>query len=500
MASDRRRLAAGVAAAIALAIAAGAELDLAAPVSRDTSFYLYFAQASADGAVLYRDVYETKTPLAVLVAAIGVELADAAGVAPVALLRVAFLGCALATWIGLACYATRSAGQPARVALPVIAAIAWQLPLGLPATGVVPKTLQIACAAAMLPAIGARAWLAAGLLASLGFWDWQVGGLALPAAFAAALIVDRRAAALARVAAGFALGVAAVFAVFATWDASVALWRTAIANAAASESAGALGPSFGERWLRVVRVAHEAAGPAALPLAAAHLAGIGVCARLALRLRDPVAAFAACYASALGAMALVELDGVGDLFPYAAAGVIAQFAAVSRSGPGRELSPLQRAFALAALLCVLGLGPGAGEEAPAFSLADQQRLAQRLFARVDPGRVASIGYPELHLLVRERAAGRFVYFSDNAYRALRRDGEDWAAALSRELREADAEAAIVGRSNSWDAKRPFERVRSADGSAYRRGTLAADALCYELLVRSGSELLAELSPDVECPP
>ncbi len=494
----------GVVAAATLGLGAFLALAPEAPVSRDASFYLYFAQATADGAVLYRDLYETKTPLSILFGSLVVRAADRLGCEPVPALRAAFPLCALATWLLALGYALRRAARPGFVALPIASLLAWTIPFSLPATGVVPKTLLILISALQLHALEARARVCCGLLASLAFLDWQVGGLLLPATLAAALFAGWRSRDLALVGLGFALGLAGATALFALQGAAGAFWSTAVAGAARSEAASAALPTLAERGLALARAAREAAGPAAALLGAAHLLGIALAARLAKRTRSAAAGFAAAYALAMTGMAFVEMDGVGDLYPCVAAGALAQFVAAIELGTAAGRSPARIAAAAVAALAALAAAAGARGEpepaAPRFALADQRRIAQRLFRAAAPERVVSVGYPELHLLARRIAPGRFVYFSQNTYRALRRRGEDWPAALARELAQAGAEAAIVARSQSWDGDRRYAELGGPGPADYRLATLREGSLCYELLVRADSSLAAELALGDRCEP
>jgi hypothetical protein len=329
----------------------------------------------------------------------------------------------------------------------------------------------------------------------------------LPAAAVAAWASGADARAFARIGGGLALVLAAVTAWFAPWDAAADLWRTVLVDAATSESSAVADASFAHRIESLAGILRQAERVSLAPPAAVQLGAVAACAWIGVRRRDAPAAFAGIWAGAMTAMALVDMDGRGDLYVCVAAALLAFFVVAARGrvripgplGGDRAGAIVVIAVAAAGLAWAVAHRSETREQKP-FGVAEQRELAGRLFALVPPERVASEGFPELHALARRTAAGAFVYFSANARHSLRRGDEDWRATVTRLLAPAEIEAVVVGRSASWDGEFPMQELAGGPSPAFAARTISLGPLCYTLLVKRDSPLVTTLDDATPCPP
>ncbi len=341
-------------------------------------------------------------------------------------------------------------------------------------------------------AIEARAWLVAGgvLAAGAAAWvsRWDGRGTA-------------------RTGAGFAIVLAAITGWFALSPAATDLWRTAVVDAWTIESIGVAAASFASRVERLVGVLRQTEHASfALP-AVAKLGSLAACAWIGLRRRDLVAAFASVYAAAMTAMAFIDMDGACDLYAYVGAGLLALFVATVCSGiavPCRLGSDRGGAI-LGVGVVMAGVGWAATHRLATrtpepFGITEQRELARRLLELVPPERVVAAGFSELHVLERRITPAPFVYFSMSAWRSLRRGEEKWRETAARLLAPAEIEAAIIGRSFSWDGEFRFAELATGSAPIFVIRTIALGPLCYTLLVKTTSPLAARLSDTTPCPP
>jgi hypothetical protein len=501
-------------AALLAATHAASFLDPQRAILWDQRFYTYFAFLIASGQVPYRDFFDNKTPLAIVMGAgadragsmLGIDpllairagelaVVAASGLAAFAILRRLYAGSLVAGWIGL------------------LAHCGFLLLGAYPAIGVLPKTRMALFAALAALCVDSRRWVAAGACAALAFLDWQVGGLALLGVFAAALPGGPgRRGRLAR----SALGAALALAPFALWLAACgaldAAWRQAVLSLLGSGEAAA-GLGFGRRFARILLTVRNGCG-GHLWLVGVGLAGLVVFPRLStrrwLRGRGACAVMLAVYAYGMLGFKLIDFQSYGDLYP--ALHALALFAGVAlceavrrttacwlrrrRSRPGRRAARhVVPAAALAGLALLArpvlhgGFSPPGRPEAahPGASLDDQREVVRQALA-LDAAATAFVGSSELLYLARRPNPVPFAYWNRVTYRYYRvSPGEGSAHTLRRLLTERGIHTLVFAGPVPAVLARPGDRALAS-----RDGT-------YEVTIRRVRPVRVREEPDAGVP-
>jgi hypothetical protein len=487
-----RRLAAVPAGAWAALLAtahAFSFLDPQRAILWDQRYYTYFAFLIADGEVPYRDFFDNKMPLSIVMGAGAYRLAAWLGLDPLLSIRCAEL--ALVAASGLAAFALVRrlyAGSLLAGALGLLAHCGFLLLGAYPAIGVLPKLRMALFASLAALCVDSRRWVLAGVCAGLALLDWQVGGLAVVGVVAAALIGGRgRSSRLGR----SALGLALALLPFAAWlGASGALgdaWSQAVVSLAGSgEEAAGLG--LARRVGRILYTLRGACG-GHLWLVGVGLIGLVLFAwrfgRLWRRGRGALPVALAVYAYGLLGFKLVDYQSYGDLYP--ALHALALFAAVAlteavrctsaclwrrgrRAGP--RLIPVAAVLTLAALTRPVlhgGLSlPGRPEAAhPGATLADQREVMLRATAELDAAHTAFVGTSELLFLAGRPNTIPFAYWNRVTHRHYRSSPrESPERSLRRLLTERGIHTLVFGAPAPESLARPGDRVIASGSGTY----------------------------------
>lgn len=460
----------------------------------DQRYYTYFAFLIASGQAPYRDFFDNKTPLAIVMGAgadragalLGVDpllavrlgelaVVAASGLAAFLVLRRLYAGSAVAGWIGL------------------LAHCGFLLLGAYPAIGVLPKARMALLATLAALCVDARRWALAGACAGLALLDWQVGGLAvIGVALAALLGGPGRAGRLARA----LLGVALALAPFAIWLAAThalaAAWGQAVLSLAGSGEAAA-GMGLGKRLARIVPLVRRGCD-GHLWLVFVGLVGLIAFSRPLWRLwrrgRVALPAVLGVYGYGLLGFTLLDFQGYGDLYP--ALHVLALSAAVAlsealraataawlrRASAGRSRRRRRRLVPVAAPLGLAllarpvlhgGFSPAGAAEAahPGATLEDQREVMRRAMA-LDAEATAFLGTSELLYLARRRNTVPFAYWNRVTYRYYRADASERnAQALRRLLAARGVRALVFAGPVPESLKRPGDRAIVSRNGTYQ---------------------------------
>ncbi len=447
------------------------------PIVTDISFYLYFAQRVAAGAVPYVDFFEHKTPLAIFAGAIFHALGTALGLDPLLAIRAGYLAlAALAALVLFLLYARIFNNRPAAGWIGMTLSFAFPL-LGLmPAIGNIPKLLTVLGAGAALLAAHRRRWIFAGIFAALAALDWQPGGLlAILGVLAAASLRPARARSLLRALLGMALAAAPILLWFAAHGALRAFFELTIGASLADKSAAL---PFPDRWRMILDyIRLDCSGALWLawlaPLGMFTFAARTLC--LLRRPRGPLMIGLSLYHYGIIAFSLLDFGGHGDMFILNHS--LAFFAAL----PAAELyywilriltekvrrrprgdrfvrhssthlpSLLLRGVVAVLLVALvrpafLTRGDHAARltwAADGYSLADQRRAADILCRGLGARRIAAAHQQELLFLGGATSAAPFLFWNWATIAYYRQDDENSAMTLTRLWRDADPDAVLL---------------------------------------------------------
>jgi hypothetical protein len=191
------------------------------PLSRDGANHFYAGQRMADGVPPYVSIFNHKTPLASMLAGLGVMLAGLLGRDEVSSVRFLFylIGCATAVsvyFLGRYVFHSRRAGLLGAALFLAFAEFG-----GLSASGPHPKPPLVLFETLSLLAMCQRRWLLAGLSGSLAFLTWQPMAIfpLVTLVLAAACPPETRPRAVVRTLAGLAVPLAVTAAYFLSRDA-----------------------------------------------------------------------------------------------------------------------------------------------------------------------------------------------------------------------------------------------------------------------------------------
>jgi hypothetical protein len=411
---------------LALAAALYSRFGTGAHLWRDEAIYAYGGQQFAEGVPFYASIFDIKTPLASLLAGLGVLAGRAVGADDLEAIRVVFFLCACAAVVAvylLALWLWRStlAGLVAVAVFTAFRGFAIDAPGGPDA-----KTPAILFAVTSMALVVDRRWFWAALAGSLAFLVWQPLAIYAALAVVAAVLTEpagRRRAALGRSLAGAALPLAVTVAYF--WlsgalhefvEAAFVFPVTGLSRGQSTltgrldDIVNTLGATYGTgRFLFW-------AGLLALPalLVVRVLRGRS---DLRATLADPLVCVVGPSLAVIGVYSLIDFQGYPDLYPglpYAALGVAGVAALVLE----RLRAPaLRRAGTAAVAVAVTAL---AGLSLWSYSRdadADQGLAAQRASAAtieriLDRGETLyALGDPTPLVLTRRRNPSRFIYLS-----------------------------------------------------------------------------------------
>jgi hypothetical protein len=451
------------------------------PLVTDVRHYVYFAKLTTAGGMLYRDVFEVKTPLSTLAGAFLFDAGERLGVDGVTAIRVGYLALAVAAGV-LAFQVQRllSGGSALLAHLALAPYLGLWLLAGLPSVGNVPKLLMAACASAAALCLYRRAYVLAGLAAGAAWLDWQIGGLVALGVAAGLLAMPRaeRGRATGRALAGVLLAIAPVLA----W-----LWAQGALEEAVRQTVLASALRGAATW-QARGVAEELARRAELLRAACGrewwlllVAGAGLWLG-ARRLRevDPAAGRPlAVYHYGVVIFSAVELQGLGDVFAllhslafFAGLALVELPWRTTRAGRTwrRPVAVLAAAVWLAAVrpwAARSEWGPPPSVPRTAATLGAQRRLAENLDRDLGDRKVLILGPSDQRVLAERLHAGRLVVWTPATQRYYRRGGEESADTLARLLLEEGAQVVICDR--GYDLERAtagrFRRLadRAVDG-------------------------------------
>jgi len=443
------------------------------PLFTDVSYYLYYAEQTAQGAVPYVDYFEIKTPL-VIFAGLGLQqVGRALGVDPLHAVRVGYLLLAVGAAVVLGVICVRlSNNRPMAAWIGLLSYCGFNLLGQLPAIGNSPKMISMLCTGLAMLFVYRRSWFWAGLLAGIAGMDWQPsGGLTFLAVVLAGLCVPRRGRNLGQVLAGAVVATLPILGYFLLQGALSTFLQMTMAEAftkAASE-ATTLGQRLktiwqtiglycaGERWLVVMSLMGMLWFPVRMYLqrkgrARALLVGLAV------------------YHYGLVVFSLVDFQARIDLFillnslaVFAAVLMADLYYLVLRFG-GRLRRPVARVFHPAAALVTVGLLVGLAR--PSFlrtgwridtdvrgllnvTLDEQRQVAERIVEVMAGGRLAMVRQQEVLYLGRMTNAMPFCSWNLGTFSHYRLEGEnrEQLDTLSRLLEPANVDGMVL--SPNW---------------------------------------------------
>jgi len=436
------------------------------PLATDVRYFLYFAMRTAGGATPHLDLFDNKTQLATFAGSALFRLAQVTGTEPLRVVRVGYVGFAALAAVAAFLVHRRLWGRAGAGLLALSVQAGFTLLGLLPCIGNVPKMLTALLATLACLLVDRQRWTLAGVAGALAFMDWQLGALAILAALVAALRSDptRRAAVVARVILGAALGLAPFLAWYATRGALGAAFRQVVLaslyrGASTASRAGLLSDwprridlvrsaCPGEAWLVLI-------GVAGLALYALVLRGPG--ARAAGT--DRLATALAVYHYGIVVFSLWELQGYGDVFILLHS--LAFFAAVALNmlwlgaervaGGGRRVVGVLVWLALALAVSRPWIARGslrlvAAPAGEGVTLDDQRELAPQIAARAAGRRVAFVGPAEQLYLGGGTNPLPFVYWNAATYAYYRESpAESSEATLVRLLDTAGVDVVVCDR-------------------------------------------------------
>lgn len=460
------------------------------PIVTDVRYYVYFAGRMVDGAVPHRDFFDNKTQLATAAGAVFYGLGESLDVSPLLAMRVGYLGLTgLAALLLFAIHRRLSDGSCVAGLLGMACYLGFSLLGFLPAIGPLPKLLMgvLASASALLALRGA--WLAAGALAALAFFDWQIGALAGVAVFVAALCERERWAAVARVTAGGVAVIVAALAYFA-WNGALGVaWRQIVLTSLARGESALAAKTFSGRVAQILE-SIAIACPGHAWLAVVGVAGMAIFPVLLLRHRGRptlrLVIALAVYHYGIVAFSLTDYQAYGDLFALLAS--LALFAGVALNELLRvvealsarlfggaatpEVEQARKRVAIAMLvvaLLALRIGwPRLDINLPdkiargATTLDEQESVARQITAATAGLRTVYVNCPEQLYLTRHTNPLPFGFWNRATHNYFRESAEEQSPeALGRLLRSIDAQAVLCATprvQNDLEKSGAFDRI------------------------------------------
>jgi hypothetical protein len=420
------------AAVFAFSLVAWSGYGVEGTLVRDDAIYVYGGQQLAEGVPPYLSIFQIKGPLTTFLAGLGVAAGRSWGVDDLLAVRIGFAlisALAAAALFGMTADLLRSPRAGLLAALCFVAfwgfgKHAFSGPRG--------KTPAVLAQIAALWLTSRRAWFASGLCGSLAFLAWQpmaiyaVGPFVVAVGSARSLREALRAGAL--VALGAALPVAATVAYFAAVGGlaelaeGVALFNLTYLD----RPAIAISTRLWAPVLSVIRGYPQTALPIAIGLGAilfAYLRPVAVAGTGGLRawLGSPFAPLLVTFPAPV-LWSLLDYQDYPDFYPflaYAAFGF-----AWACEGALSSIAARWRALASHALTATLVLALTAGSIALYRStsergLVSQRRAAEEVTRILGPqARVASIGVPQVLVLLRARNPSRYVMLDDGTERLI----------------------------------------------------------------------------------
>jgi len=440
------------------------------PLVTDVRFFVYFAWQVAEGAVPHLDYFENKTQLASFAGALLHGLGVLTGVDPLMAIRLGYL--ALAAFGGVLCffvYRRLGAGSGVAGGLGVLAYCSFGLLGVLPAVGNIPKLLMALAGAGAALLAYRRSWFWAGVVASLAFMDWQVGGLAGIAVLVAAAVHGApRMRALGRVVAGGVAGLAPFILYYLANGALIATVRQVIGSSLFRGSAAMGQRGLGDRLGKIGEVA-ELACPSQWWLFYLGLAGMLVTAAWLwvwrrddrLRLLLPLS----IYHFGVVIFSLIDFQYYGDFFLLLHSTVFflgAVWLALYSAAHRRTVGAQRRVVTVIVLLLVFVVArPGFLRPKielvtrfgnPAVSLTDQRQVAEAVNERIGDGSVAFLQHSELLYLMHRKNELPLAYWNLPAWSYYRDAPADpFAETGAGMLLSVNADAVVPPRVVGYDA-------------------------------------------------
>jgi hypothetical protein len=415
--SSPRALWGGALLSALVAVALFTRFGIDGGLSRDESIYAYAGQQWAAGVAPYASIFDPKTPLASLLAGLGVLAGHAAGADGLDAIRVVFFAFACLTVVaiyllGLELWESPLAGLAATVVLASFRGFAADA-LGGPDA----KTPGIFLAVTAMLLLARRRWFWGAVAGALAFLVWQpLAVYALVALGAAPLTAEagRRRRALAGAAAGAALPVALMTGYFWAAGALPQLVEATVRFPLGGVSRGHV--TFAQRLADIRHVvATGYAHTGLLFWAGCLLFAVLAAVRPSRTLRDPYLCVALPTFLGLVAYSLTDFQGYPDLYPllpYAALG-LGGAAAVAVRRPG--IPRLRQAASVGALAAVAVLAALSWHWYMTDPGSDHRLVTQRAHgAELDrllrPGETLyALGDPAPLVLTHRRNPSRFIY-------------------------------------------------------------------------------------------
>jgi hypothetical protein len=431
------------------------------PLVTDVRYFVHFGWRVAHGAVPHLDYFENKTQLASFAGALLCRSSESLGVDALIGIRWGYLSLAAAA--GLAAYFVhRRLGNERDSAglIGLLAYCSFGLLGTLPAIGNVPKLVMALGGSLGALLVHRRRFLLAGVVGSLSFMDWQVGGLVVVGALLAAAVHERpRGPAVARVLAGAALGLAPFVLYYSAHGALDEAVRQVVGSSFVRGSETMAARGLGDRLSTIAETVRLGC-PGHVFLFYVGLAGMLPallwCWRDRRSDRGRLLLPLGVYHFGVLGFSLVDFQRYGDLFLLLHSvafflGVL--WIALSGFAASKLAAPQRPFVAAAALVLVFAVSrPGilrpplrlaTGIADPAATLDDQRAVAASLDARIGKGSVAFLENGELLFLMRRANSIPAVYWNLPAWHWFRRSpAESMRGTAERILAESDADAVV----------------------------------------------------------
>jgi hypothetical protein len=489
--------------AVALLAAAGlfTRYGIGGNLSRDESIYAYGGQQFAHGVPPYVSIFDPKTPLATMLAGLGVLIGNLFGAHDLDSIRVVFFVfsclCVLAVYgLTLLLWESPAAALLAAVVFASFRGFAIDA-LGGPDA----KTPGIFLALLSMALLYRRHWFWGAVSASLAFLVWQPLGIyaalaVLAAALGAAPGEWRRDAG--RAVAGALIPVVAITLYF--WLAGAL--HAFLESAFVFPATGIERPpeTVGQRIEHIAQVVG-----AGYPHGRALFWGglVLLCLLLGVRvvrgrgewrrtLADPLVCVVFASFAGIVAYSITDFQGYPDLYPllpYAAIGWggAAAWVAARLTAPRLRLATGGVVVVAAAVLAGLSWNWFGHDRSNGPALAEQRANAATLERVTGPGRVLyALGNPTPLVLTGRRNPSRFVYLSSGVGRWVVKHTHGGLPGWERRVRATRPAAIVVGDLNSNALLRLMARLRSVYPSgALGRWTVFVDPALRDQARRSG---------------
>jgi hypothetical protein len=476
--------------ALLIAVALFSRFGIDDTLRRDEAIYAYGGQQLAKGVPVYVSIFDPKTPLSAMLAAVGPLIAHPLGAGGVHLMRIEFFIFACLTVVAVYLLALGLWGSPLAG---IVCAVTFASFKGFALDalgGPDAKTPGIFFAVVSMVLLVRRRPFWGAFAGSLAFLVWQPLGVYAVIAVLGTLLIpeaDRRWRRAGNALCGAAIPVAAMTLYF--WLAGALPQLVEAAVRFPLTGVQRVHETFAEHFDRIVSTVNDSYGETrvlfwgGLLLLLAMLVGRLVRGRADLRslLGDPYLSVVIASFVPLAAFSLVDFQGYPDLYPllpYAALGVGGAAYLAVRALRGWPLRGTATAVTLAAAAAIAGLSwhwyAGQRDTVLVSQRADAATIERMLGPR---GTLYALGDPTPLVLTGRRNPSRFIYLGSGVARWVVRHTPGGLNGWKAKIRAAHPKVVVSG---DWGG--PYRRaLETWLSSTYRAGHLGS----WRIFVRPG---------------